>query len=175
MDTQAANLRARAHQALLHGLLAHQEDVRRLGDAQAEYGAQSEGHAAFHREGGVAAGEDEAQAVVVDGVGHRLLLCCLRRGFASCAFGGAVLGLRAAQRVNRAVLGDGRQPRTGVVWDAPLGPRRQRPRHGVVKAVFGEIPVTRRRDQARDDAQALLSGDRGERGAHLGRDAGGVL
>ena len=117
----------------------------------------------------MAAGEDEAEAVVVDR-GHCFLLC-VAVGFSSVTLGGLAFGVRLAERVDGCVLRDRREPGSRVVGDAALGPRRQRAGDGVVEGVFGEIPVVGEADEGGDDAQALGRDDLGESCARFGRRA----
>src|SRR5690606_29103565 len=102
------------------------------------------------REGGVAAGEDEAQAVI--GVLHLIHL--------QFFYYGELLELarligRAAQLVEGTVLGDGGQPRAGVVGNAVALPPLERPLEGVGGAVLSERPVTGDADEGGHHARPL--------------------
>ena len=61
-----ADLALGAHQALGERRLRHQEGTRDLGRAQPAQKAQRQGNLRVRREGRMAAGEDQAQPVVLD-------------------------------------------------------------------------------------------------------------
>jgi hypothetical protein len=69
-DARRLDLGLRAGDPLPHGTLGHQEGAGDLGHGQPAEHAQRQRHAGFHRQRRVAAGEDQPQAVVVDGAGR---------------------------------------------------------------------------------------------------------
>ena len=119
-------------------------------------------------ERGVAAREDEAQQVVLDGVGRRYLgggECRLRqrpdvrrRHLETSA---------ATQPIDRLEASRRDQPRTGVVGHAIVPPALEGDREGLVHRLLGEIEVAEQTDQCREDAARLVAVQRIDRGAQL--------
>ena len=152
------DLVAGAQQALAHGRLTDEEGAGHLARRQAGHGLEREGHPAGHRQGWVAAGEQQAQPVVHGGrsplgipFGHRLHLPQLLR-----------LGPAPSQHVHGATTRGRGQPRSRVVGHAFAGPPLQRPLGGVLEAVLGQLPVAGDPDQAGHDGQPFGGDRRGE-------------
>jgi hypothetical protein len=114
----------------------------------------------------VTAGEDQPQPVILNAA---VVTTRLVRGGQHgdlLQFGGPSRG--AAQLVHGAMARRRDEPRAGVAGNAVAGPAFQRPRDGVLRTLLGEVPVTRRRDQGRDDPAPFLTKDAGDRGLDLG-------
>ena len=124
----------------------------------------------------VAAGEDEAEAVVVHAcirVGELVWLVRLveERGLGMAVVAGGL----AAQPVDGAVAGGGGDPPAGVGRQPLLRPPLARDDERLLDHLFGDVDVAEETDQGGDDPAGLLSEDPfevgGVDGRHLRRSA----
>ncbi len=129
-----------------HRRSADQEHACNLGSGQAAEQPQRQGHLRGPVERGVAARHDEAQPVVGDGHPVAVVDRLLR------AWPGLVLNeQREVFRLHPAMPQDvecappcGRgQPGPWTCWHARTAPARERGREGVLRALFGDVQVTR--------------------------------
>jgi hypothetical protein len=151
-DAGVADLPLRAHEPLRHRRLRHEERPRDLARLEPAERAQRERDLRVDRKRGMAAGEDEAQALVGDGgVVHRLRV---RRGEQL-----RLLPQRAvaADPVDRAVARDGDEPAGRIGGHAVPGPPLEGDGDGLLKGVLGEVEVAEDADQGREDAPVLLA------------------
>jgi hypothetical protein len=119
----------------------------------------------------MAAGEDEAQAIVVDGhvVGCGVGLPGFERrellfddGLSAEQLGLLAQALTPAQSIDGPIAGRGRDPRTGVGRKSTLRPDLERADVGVLDGLFGKVEVAQDPDQRRDRAPLLLAEDAGD-------------
>ena len=144
-------------------------DEERPGDlrrGQASQGAQRQRHLGLDGQRGVTAGEDQPQPLIPDTTVVTRRLVCRRQHRDLLQLGGP--GRSAAQLVERTVTRRRGEPRAGVAGNAVAGPGLQRPRDGVLRALLGEVPVTRGRDEGRDDPAPFLAKRTGDRGLDRG-------
>jgi hypothetical protein len=107
------------------------------------------------RERGVAAGEEQPQAIVRDlvhVVSHRLELGDLRGGRRLLASDPL-----ASQPIDRPVARRREQPRRRVLRDATAGPVAERLLAGLLPGLLGEVEVVRDADQGRDGASSVVA------------------
>ena len=166
-DARVADLVLGAYETLRHRGLGHEERARDLRRGEPDERAQCQCDLRLGRQCGVTAGEDEAQPVVFDAtvVGDpRLTRWSQHRDLLQLR--GARRG--AAQPVDRAIPGRGREPRARHARDAVARPSLERAREGFLRALLGDVPVARDPDQRRDDATPLLAEGVGDRGLDRG-------
>ena len=120
-DAGGLDLALGPHEALVHRRLGGQEGPGDLGHLEAADGPEGERHPCLEGEGGVAAGEEQAEPVVGDAaavvavlVGRRGVVLVAHEGF-EVLEGGLVggAGAAAAEGVDRPPAGDGGQPAAG--------------------------------------------------------------
>ena len=155
-DVGGLDLLLGPHDALGHGRLGHEEGPGDLGGLQPGDQPQREGHLHLGGEGGVAAGEDEAELVVGDGaevtgfVGfvelHGLRLAVVPRGL-------------SADLVDPSTAGRGDDPAGGGGREALLGPALERHHEGVLDRFLGEVDVAEEADQGRYRSSGLGAED----------------
>jgi hypothetical protein len=155
-DAGVGDLSFGAGDALGDGGLGDEEGRRDLGGGEAADGAEREGDLGLFGERGVAAGEDEFQAVA-GFAGQRPL---------ELGEFVAVDGL-AAEDVQAAAAGDGEQPGVGVVGDAFGGPAVERCFDGVLHDVLGGGEVAEEPDEAGGEPARVFADDAGQLVVHL--------
>ena len=138
-DAGRLHLALGPHEPLVHRRLGGQERPGDLGHLEAADGPEGERHPGLEGEGGVAAGEEQAEPVVGDAaavvavvVGRRGVVVVAHECF-EVLEGGLVggAGAAAAEGVDRPPPGDGGQPAAGPGGDAASSatpPRRRRRR-----------------------------------------------
>ena len=150
-DRGLADLVLGADEALRHRGLGDQEGSGDLARGESAQGLQGERDARLHRQGRVAAGEDQPEPVVGDAthVGlvsserlERLQGAELRRLLAK--------GSLTPQPVDRSIARGRRDPRAGVVGDPAFGPHPHRLRERVLHRVLGQVEVAQDADHRRD-------------------------
>ena len=122
-DPGRRDLALGAHQALGHRRLGHEEGARDLRRGQPAEGAQGQRDAGVHRQRGVTAGEDEAQAVVFESrlvLGLRALVVAVELHERVQGGQAVVEGALAAQAIDRLA------PRRGGDPGARVGRARRR-------------------------------------------------
>ena len=176
-DPRVADLALRPDEPLGERRLGHEEGPGDLGRREPAERPQRQRHPRVHRQGRVAAREDQPQPVVCD------------RAHAGLPFDGRVrvdrfelrLDRRVAleqllllgepppapQPVDRPVAGRGRDPRAGVVGHAARGPRLQRGDERVLDRLLGEVEVAEDADQRRDRPALLLTEDTVDDGVRI--------
>ena len=144
-----ANLALGAHETLSDGGRFGQEGRRDLLDAEAADGLERQGDAAEARQGGVAAHEHHGQLVVADGpvIGRVQIHDGAR--LALDDFELAPQGGFATEEIERAVLGDLKQPRARFSGHAAIGPRVERADEGILHRLLREVQP-RRAEAARE-------------------------
>jgi hypothetical protein len=153
-DPRRPDLRLRARQPALHRLARHEEGVGDLRGLQAAQGRQGQRHLRVERERGMAAGEDELQALVGDrGLVHLVLH---RLGHFEQARLGQQRAL-APQPVDRAVARGRRQPRAGVARGAVARPALGGGGEGLLSGLLGEVEIAEEADQGREHAAPLVA------------------
>ena len=180
-DAGFVDLAFGADDALGEGGLGEQEGAGDLGGGEAAEGTQGEADAGFFVERGMAAGEDEAEAIVFAGGGFHVELGRGAGGGGSfveqLVFAGAA-GMGAAGEVDEAAAGGGVDPGAGVVGDTVSGPVGEGGGEGVLEGFFGEIEGARGADESGDDLSGLAAEDGLDGSAeivHLGRGGFGDL
>ena len=137
-DARVADLGLRAHDALRDGRRRGEEGVRDLLGLQPADLAQGQRHLRVGRERRVAAGEDEAQAVVLDGLGIR------------GRFGDEIFNRFLVENIESALTPDGvdrleapgrDQPRARVRRHALARPLLERGTEGFRQRFLGEVEV----------------------------------
>jgi len=159
-DARVADLGLGAHDPLRHGGGGEEEGARHLVGGEPADLAQGQGHAGVGGQGGVAAGEDQPELVVLHvplvplgGVlrgGVDLLRVVLRQPLEPGA---------ATQGVDRLEAAGRDQPRPGGGRNPLLRPLLQRGREGLVQRVLREIEVAQQADQGGEDAAGLRAVD----------------
>ena len=140
-------------QALGHGGLGHQEGPGDLGGLEPAEQAQGQRHLGGGGQRRVAAGEDQAEAVVVHG-SH--LLRGLVAVVDELGLGVAVVARRLpAQAVDGPVAGGGDDPAAGVGRHAGGRPLLHGHRERVLDRLFGEVDVAEEADQGGDGTAEL--------------------
>ncbi len=172
-DAGVADLLLRPHEPLGHRRLGDEEGAGDLGRREPDEGPQRERDACLEPERGVTAGEDQTEPVVLHAAAVRLDR--LRRPGSSAA--------STATSCSLAVPTDARRSRSiarlrAVVVshapgarDAVAGPAFQGPREGVLRALFGEVPVAGHADERGDDLAPVVD----ERGRDRRLDVGGYI
>ena len=112
-----------AHDALGDGRLGHEEGTRDLLGRQTSKQAQCQRNARIGRKDRVTGDEDQAQQVVADlvvgdGVEIRLRNLLLELEVAAEQLALALKALVATEQIDRAPLGDGREPGARVIRDS---------------------------------------------------------
>src|SRR5262249_34996218 len=97
----------------------------------------------------VAAGEDQAQAVILDPALVVLVFFVFAHRLADL-LQLVLADARAPEAVEGSVACGHLQPAAGVCRDAVAPPALQRPRERILGALLGEVPVARDADQVRD-------------------------
>ena len=152
-NTRIANFGLTSHDSLRHRCRC---DQKRPGDfvrRQSTHLPQGEWylHGAVDR--GVAAGEDEAQPIVLDGL--------VRPGVIRCGDLGQPVGYRrlkrlespaATERIDRLEPAGGDEPGARVVRDSVARPRFDRLRERFVHGFFGHVEVPEQADEGRKNA-----------------------
>jgi hypothetical protein len=153
-DGGVADLALGPDQPLGHGRLREHEGVGDLGRGQPPEGAEGQGDPGLGRQGRVAAGEDQPQPVVGDGV-H---LGVLAAGRLEQGQGGPALGqpALAAEPVDGLVAGGGDDPGPGPVGDARGRPALDGDQKGLLDRVLGEIEVAEDADEGGHGLPGLL-------------------
>ena len=156
-------MRLRAHQALRHRRLRHEECAGDLVRRKAAEGPQRERDLGVERQRGVTAGEDELQSLVGDLRLVQLILLGLRHLEQA--------GLRrqrsiAPDAVDRPVAGRGQQPGARVVRRPVAGPALGGDRERLLGGLLGELEVAEEADQVGEDAAPLVAEDLLERSYH---------
>ena len=167
-DAGVANLRLGAHDALGQCRRSSQEGARDLLGGETADLAQGQRDARLRRQGGVAAGEDQAQPVVRDALFVPLFLVLgvvvdlgserRQRGVEPGAPANAVDGLEPAGR---------HQPGPGVGRYAILCPLFQRGGECIVQRVLGEVEVAEQANEGGEDTARLGLVDLVHQPAHL--------
>ena len=164
-NARVAYLGLGAHDALRHGRRRYQKGMRDFFRRQAAHLAQGQGDAGFFRQAGVAAGEDEPQAIVFD----LLALVPVRRRVGHRLDGlGMILPADqariAAQAVDRLEPADGDQPGDRVRRHAVAGPLLGRRQKGIVFRFLGQVQASQQPHQRREDAPPVAAVDGLQRG-----------
>ena len=134
----AAILRLRAGDPLPHGALLHEEATGDLRHGQPPDHAQRQRHPCLHRQGGVTAGEDQPEPVVVDGA-ERLgrVVVGQHQGLPVLV----VALVLAPDPVDRLAIGGRGEPRAGVGRDAVGRPPLDGGRERLGRRLFGDVEV----------------------------------
>ena len=168
-DAGMADLALGPHEALRHRGLGTRKARAISAVVMPGQRAQREGHLGLERQCRVAAREHQAQAIV----GNPLVPRTAGSPRSALLHGRHLLHLRDAHvgppwPVDGAVAGHGRQPGAWAARDAVARPALQRRREGVLRALLGEVPVTREADQGRHDPAPLGLECLGDGGLDLG-------
>ena len=161
-DAGLADLAFRANQPLCERGLRNEECAGDLGRRQAPERPQGQRDLGFHRQGRVAAGEDQAQAIVRDGA-H-----LVRTSFRTRWFGPKLGQLRkqplllleafrAPQPVDRLVAGGRGDPRARVVGNTRLRPALQGDDERLLDGLLREVEIAEHPDERRDRPSRLLA------------------
>ena len=170
-DAGVADLVLGAHEALGHRRLGHQKGAGDLGRRESDHGTQRQRDLRVEREGRMAAGEHEAQEVVVgparlpssSSIGSGSSPASMRATSWSFVSPGRV----ATQRVDRLVARHGREPRTGTARNAVAPPSVDGEREGVLRAFLGEVPVAGGPDDRADHAAPFVAEGRRDRSLYI--------
>ncbi len=158
-DAGVPDLALGAHQPLGDRRLGDEERAGHLRGVEAADGAQRERHLRLAGEGGMAAGEDEAQPVVrgerAAGGDRSLHLVSLLSELRQAVAEPCV----ASQPVDRPTARRGHQPGAGVAWQAVRGPVLERRDGRLLDQLLGQVPVAQDAHQRRDQASPLLAED----------------
>ena len=155
-DRLVADLRFRADDALPDGRRRHEIRARDLLGRQPAHFAQGQGDARVGLEGGVAAGEDQAQLVVFDMLGELRH----RRPFRQGGELEAALPPLCAERRQRSMRLEtpGRdEPAVRVRGNAVLGPSLGRGSESFVHRLFGLVKVAEQANQRGQDASPFAA------------------
>ena len=150
-DPSVADLALGAHDALLHGRLAGEKRACHLGSGEPPEQAQGEGHLGLARERRVAAGEEQAQAIV----GYRvhvvawIALVRARRGESLELAQLVQIAALAADAVDGAVARGADDPGAGVAGEPVAGPALDRDHEGLLHRLLGQVDVAEDPDQDR--------------------------
>ena len=153
-DPGRPDLGLRPRQPALHRLARHEEGVGDLRGVEASESRQGQRHLRLERERGMAAGEDELQALVGDGGVVHLVLH--RLGHCEQARLGQQRAL-APQAVDGAVARRRGQPRSGVARGTLARPALGGDREGLLSGLLGEVEVAEGADQGCDHAAPLVA------------------
>ena len=154
-DPGGADLALGAHEPLGHRRLRHEEGTGHLRRGQPAHRLERQRHLRVDGEGRVAAGEDQREPLVGQGV-HVVLLGRLGPR--------EQLGLSlerpgAADPVDRRIPRDGLDPGPRPSRDPAPGPRLEGLCERVLHRVLGELEVAEDADQGREDAAPLVPED----------------
>ncbi len=153
-DARRADLLLGAHEALRHRLLRHEERTRDLLRAQTAERAQRQRDLRVELQRGMAAGEDELEALVRD---RRLVHLVLRpRGHVEQPRLGGERPV-PADAVDRAVPCGGGQPRPRALRRPVAGPALRGERERLLRGLLGEVEVAEEADQRCDDAAPFVA------------------
>ena len=161
-----ADAALRPHEPLRHRRRSHGERAATRSASNAEHGLQHEGRADAGVDRRVRAGEQQLEPLV----GDRIRIRSTSADSPAAAPSSLVRGrqrrrcpCRRAQHVALPVARHGDQPPFGVVGDAGIGPRAQRPLEGVGEGVLGQRDVARRRRPGWRAAGRTMRGRRARR------------
>ena len=156
-----ADLLLGADDALGDGRLRQEEGARDLAGGQPADEAQGQRHLALRGQRGMAAGEDQPEAVVSDGArivgGKRLRPRAV--GLVRKRLDLAVDSTAAAQVVARAVARNRHQPGAGVVGQPVGGPVDQGRRHRLLHRLLGGVEVAEHARHRGDEPAVLAPED----------------
>ncbi len=162
-DAGVADLALGPDEALRERRLWDEERAGDLGRRQAAERPQRQRDPTLQRQRRVTAREDQAKAIVGDRhvvVGSDVRLdgrqVRLDHGVARELLGLVTQPAAPAEPVDRPVAGGRRDPRAGVVRDAPLGPDLQGGDERVLDRLLGEVEVAEDADERRDRPSLLL-------------------
>ena len=152
-----ADLRLGAHDALRQRTRRGEKGLGYLLGGQAADLAQGERNPRFRRQRGMAAGKDQAQAVILEDV---LFLGALRRASLRFEISHQLVLRRiescpATQRINSFESGCRNQPWAWVVGHSTLRPQAQRRRKGFMHRLLGKIEITEQADQRSQDSSRI--------------------
>ena len=149
-----ADLVLRPHEALRHGGFFDEEGPRDLGRLQTGDQAQRQGHPCVRCERRMAAGEDQAQPVVVHGPSIDWFVC----GMQQCRlFLTVISGTFSADTVDGPVAGGGDDPTGGTRRQTVGGPPFECDLERVLDRFFGDIDIAEEADQAGDRTPRLAA------------------
>jgi hypothetical protein len=170
-DPRRRDLALGAHQPLGHRRLRHEEGARDLPRGQPAEGPQGQRDAGVHRQRRVTAGEDQAQAVVVEGrlvLGLRGLVVAVELHERVQGRAGGRGRRFAAQAINRLAPRRGGDPEPRVRGLAVARPGGQRDGETRPERVLGQLEVAAQvADQRGEDAAGLLAKGALDRAAHI--------
>ena len=150
-DARLLDLALCAHQPLRHGRHRDEECACDLVGREPAQGAQRERDLRIERERRMAAGEDQAQALVGDGrVGRAVVRFRARLGDPSELAADLLEAPSAAQRIDGLVARRRDQPCTRIARRPLAGPLLERHRERVLDGLLGDVEVA---DQPDDDRQ----------------------
>ena len=153
-DLGVADLALGPHQALGHGGLGDQEGPGDLVGLEPAEQPEGEGHLGVGRQGRVAAGEDQPEAVVV----HRSHLLGLVSFVQQGGLGVAVApGGLPPEPVDRLVAGGGHDPGARVGRDPGLGPPGRGHQERLLDRLLGDVDVPEAADQGGGGRAGLLA------------------
>ena len=170
-DVRVRDLALRARQPLPHRRLRDEERARDLAGGQAAERAERQRDARRERERRMAAGEDQAQAVVRHGavVGVHVVLLGVQPGELREPVDAIGRRPLAPEPVDRLPPRRDREPGARVARDAVARPGCDRRGERILDRVLGELEVAGVADRGREHRGALLAPrvlDRGRRVAH---------
>lgn len=155
-----------ADEALGHGGEGDEECTCDLLGSESTEGAQGEGYLRLSVESWVAAGEDQAEAIVFEW--QRLLLKgwigLLRKVPHGLRWVGAIFpALLAAECVNRLVASGRDEPSAGIGGSSLLGPLLKGESEGLLGSFLGQVETAEEADQRGDDPAPFVAIDLLER------------
>jgi hypothetical protein len=162
-DVGVADLPLGPDDSLGDGRFVGEERPGYLFGGQAAESAQRESDPCLEREGGMAAGEDEPQPVIADGLGVEVEVVFCEGGHRAGdlrQFPGA--GCLTAQAVQGFSASRGNEPRRGAGWDA-FGPCRCRGYPGFLERVLGEVEIAQHADE-RGQRRRVVPGEQRSEG-----------
>ena len=154
-DPGGADLALGAHEPLGHRRLGNEERAGHLRRGQPADRLQGQRHLRVDRERRVAAGEDQREPLVGQGV-HVFVLGRLCPGE---QLGLALERPGPADPVDRSIARDGLDPGARPARNACAGPPLERRGERVLHRVLGELEVAEDADQGREDAAPLVPED----------------
>ncbi len=155
-DPRLHDLPLGTHDPLRGRGLRRKERARDLPRGQPENGPQRERDLRLARERGMAAREDQPEAVV--GLARRL------PGVRADALQQRLVAALAAPSVDPPAPGGRHEPRRGPLGDAFDGPVLERGDQRVLDEVFGVVEIAERADERAGQPAGLLAHDAGDRG-----------
>ncbi len=153
-----ADLRLGAHDALGDGGRADQPGPGDFLGAQVADLAQGQRHLGIGRQCRVAAGEDQAQAVILHILDAPVVLFQLLQ-LAEQRRLGSRETRPSAQGIDRLEAADRHQPGPGVVGHASVLPALDGHEEGLVQRLFGQVEIPQQADQGGEDPPRLLAVD----------------